>query len=100
MSDDWQGAERRARPELWEVGLARVEGKLDAIIASTTSLSASVTAMDQRIRSLEAEMASSRQQLSDIERRQPPRISWTAATSAIVAIIALGLVLAEAIYRR
>ena len=94
MTDD--GPTRPA----WEVSLARVEGKLDAIIASTASLSASVTAMDQRIRSLEAEMASSRQQLSYIERRQPPRINWTAAASAIVAIVALGIVLAEAIYRR
>ena len=32
--DTWPGAERRARPELWEVSLARLEGKLDAIIAS------------------------------------------------------------------
>lgn len=86
-------------PDSWQVALARVEGKLDAIITSNAALASSVTDMDRRLRSTETDIAGMRQQLAEIESREPPRVSWVAIVSAIAAVVAVLLVLGDRIYQ-
>ena len=82
----------------WRVALARVEGKLDAIITSNAALASSVTDMDRRLRSTETDIAGMRQQLAEIERHEPPRVNWVGVITAITAVLAVLVVLADHIY--
>ena len=82
----------------WEVSLARLEGKLDAIIASNAALTVSVNDLDRRVRDVETSMATVRQQLSEIERHEPPRANWVGVVSAAVAALTLGLFIAERLF--
>ena len=83
----------------WRVALARVEGKLDAIITSNAALASSVTDMDRRLRSTETDIAGMRQQLAEIESHEPPRVNWVGVITAITAVLAVLLVLADRIYQ-
>ena len=83
----------------WQVALARVEGKLDAIITSTAALTSSVTDLDRRVRDVETSMATVNQQLNEIERHEPPRVNWVGVITAITAVLAVLLVLADRIYQ-
>ena len=74
-----------------ELGLAKIEGKLDAIIAVQTATTASVSDLDKRVRALESLVAALKQQIAG-------RLPWTAVTAAVVAIIGVGLVVADRIY--
>ncbi len=85
--------------EDWRIALARVEGKLDAIITSNAALASSVTDMDRRLRDAETGIAAMRQQLAEIESHEPPRVSWVAIVSAIAAVVAVLLVLGDRIYQ-
>ncbi len=82
----------------WEVSLARLEGKLDAIIASNAALTVSVNDLDRRVRDVEQSMATMKQQLAEIERSKVSRVPWTAATAAIAGIVAVALVVAERLF--
>ena len=82
----------------WEVSLARLEGKLDAIIASNAALTSTVTDLDRRVRDVEQSMATMRQQLTEIERHEAPRANWVGVMSAVVAAITLGFIIAERLF--
>ena len=82
----------------WAVSLARLEGKLDAIIASNAALTVTVNDLDRRVRDVEQNMATVRQQLSEIERHEPPRANWVGVISAAVAALTLGLFIAERLF--
>ena len=82
----------------WAVSLARLEGKLDAIIASNAALTVTVNDLDRRVRDVEQNMATVRQQLSEIERHEPPRANWVGVISAVVAAITLGFFIAERLF--
>ena len=86
-------------PDSWQVALARVEGKLDAIITSTAALTSTVTDLDRRVRDVETSMATVNQQLNEIERHEPPRVNWVGVITAITAVLAVLLVLADRIYQ-
>ena len=83
----------------WQVALARVEGKLDAIITSTAALTSTVTDLDRRVRDVETSMATVNQQLNEIERHEPPRVNWVGVITAITAVLAVLLVLADRVYQ-
>lgn len=83
----------------WQVALARVEGKLDAIITSTAALTSTVTDLDRRVRDMETSMATVKQQLNEIERHEPPRVNWVGVITAITAVLAVLVVLADRIYQ-
>ena len=84
------GYDRRRTYNL-ELGLAKIEGKLDAIIAVQTATTASVSDLDKRVRALESLVSALKQQIAG-------RLPWTAVTAAVVAIIGVGLVVADRIY--
>lgn len=86
-------------PDSWQVALARVEGKLDAIITSTAALTSTVTDLDRRVRDVETSMATVKQQLNEIERHEPPRVNWVGVITAITAVLAVLVVLADRIYQ-
>ena len=86
-------------PDSWQVALARVEGKLDAIITSTAALTSTVTDLDRRLRSTETDIAGMRQQLAEIESHEPPRVNWVGVITAITAVLAVLLVLADRVYQ-
>ena len=85
--------------EAWRLALARVEGKLDAIIASNAALTVTVNDLDRRVRDVETSMATVRQQLSEIERHEPPRANWVGVISATVAALTLGFIIAERLFQ-
>lgn len=85
-------------PDSWQVALARVEGKLDAIITSTAALTSTVTDLDRRVRDVETSMATVKQQLNEIERHEPPRVNWVGVVSAVTALVAVLIVIADRIY--
>ena len=87
-----------SNPESWEVALARLEGKLDAIIASNAALTVSVNDLDRRVRDVEQSMATMKQQLTEIERHEAPRANWVGVMSAVVAAITLGFIIAERLF--
>ena len=82
----------------WEVSLARLEGKLDAIIASNAALTVTVNDLDRRVRDVETSMATVRQQLTEMERHEAPRANWVGVVSAVVAAITLGFIIAERLF--
>ena len=82
----------------WEVSLARLEGKLDAIIASNAALTSTVTDLDRRVRDVEQSMATMKQQLTEMERHEAPRANWVGVMSAVVAAITLGFIIAERLF--
>ena len=82
----------------WEVSLARLEGKLDAIITSTAALTSTVTDLDRRVRDVEQSMATMKQQLTEMERHEAPRANWVGVVSAVVAAITLGFIIAERLF--
>ena len=82
----------------WEVSLARLEGKLDAIIASNAALTVSVNDLDRRVRDVEQSMATMKQQLTEMERHEAPRANWVGVMSAVVAAITLGFIIAERLF--
>ena len=82
----------------WEVALARLEGKLDAIITSTAALTSTVTDLDRRVRDVEQSMATMKQQLTEMERHEAPRANWVGVMSAVVAAITLGFIIAERLF--
>ena len=82
----------------WEVSLARLEGKLDAIIASNAALTSTVTDLDRRVRDVEQSMATMKQQLTEMERHEAPRANWVGVVSAAVAAITLGFFIAERLF--
>ena len=82
----------------WAVSLARLEGKLDAIIASNAALTVTVNDLDRRVRDVEQNMATMRQQLTEIDRQKPPRTNWAVVTSTLAACLAVGLVIAEKLF--
>ena len=82
----------------WEVSLARLEGKLDAIIASNAALTVSVNDLDRRVRDVEQSMATMKQQLTEMERHEAPRANWVGVVSAAVAAITLGFFIAERLF--
>ena len=84
--------------EAWRLALARVEGKLDAVIASNAALTVTVNDLDRRVRDVETSMAAVKQQLSEIERHEPPRANWVGVVSAVVAAITLGFFIAERLF--
>ena len=85
--------------EAWRLALARVEGKLDAIIASNAALTVSVNDLDRRVRDVETSMATVRQQLSEIERHEPPKANWVGVIGAAVAALTLGFIIAERLFQ-
>ena len=87
-----------SNPESWEVALARLEGKLDAIIASNAALTVSVNDLDRRVRDVEQSMATMKQQLTEMERHEAPRANWVGVVSAAVAAITLGFFIAERLF--
>jgi len=95
---DYVGPERRHSSQDWEIALARVEGKLDAIITSTAALTSTVTDLDRRVREVETGMATMRQQLTEIERHEPPRTNWTSTVAALVAVLGVLLIVLERLY--
>ena len=86
-------------PESWEVALARLEGKLDAIITSTAALTSTVTDLDRRVRDVEQSMATMKQQLTEMERHEAPRANWVGVVSAAVAALTLGFIIAERLFQ-
>ena len=84
--------------EAWRLALARVEGKLDAIIASNAALTVTVNDLDRRVRDVETSMATVRQQLTEMERHEAPRANWVGVVSAVVAAITLGFFIAERLF--
>ena len=84
--------------EAWRLALARVEGKLDAIIASNAALTVTVNDLDRRVRDVETSMATMKQQLTEIERHEAPRANWVGVVSAAVAAITLGFIIAERLF--
>jgi len=80
------------------VSLARLEGKLDAIIASNAALTVSVNDLDRRVRDVEQSMATMKQQLTEMERHEAPRANWVGVMSAVVAAITLGFIIAERLF--
>ena len=92
MSDgEWDGVERRKTYSGVELSLAKIEGKLDAIISVQTATTASVHDLDLRVRELETLVSALKQQISG-------KLPWTTISAAIVAIVGVGLILAERIY--
>lgn len=90
MTDEpYTGPERRTYN--LEIGLAKIEGKLDAMIAVQTATTASVSDLDKRVRALESLVAALKQQMAG-------RLPWTTVTAAVAAIIGVGLVIADRIY--
>ena len=85
--------------EAWRLALARVEGKLDAIIASNAALTVTVNDLDRRVRDVETSMATVRQQLSEIERHEPPKANWVGVIGAAVAALTLGFIIAERLFQ-
>ena len=85
--------------EAWRLALARVEGKLDAIIASNAALTANVSDLDRRVRDVETSMATVKQQLSEIERHEPPKANWVGVIGAAVAALTLGFIIAERLFQ-
>ncbi|MBK8168300.1 MAG: hypothetical protein IPK64_20315 [bacterium] len=83
----------------WEVSLARLEGKLDAIIASNAALTVSVNGLDRRVRDVETSMATMKQQLAEIDSQKPAKTNWTAVASTIAACLAVGLVIADRLFK-
>ena len=83
----------------WEVSLARLEGKLDAIIASNAALTVSVNDLDRRVRDVEQSMATMKQQLTEMERHEAPRANWVGVVSAAVAALTLGFIIAERLFQ-
>ena len=84
----------------WEVSLARLEGKLDAIIASNAALTVSVNDLDRRVRDVETSMATMKQQLiAEIDSQKPAKTNWTAVASTIAACLAVGLVIADRLFK-
>lgn len=81
----------RRRTHNVELSLAKIEGKLDAIIAVQTATTASVSDLDKRVRALESLVSALKQQIAG-------RLPWTTVTAAVVAIIGVGLVVADRIY--
>lgn len=75
-------------PDSWEVALARLEGKIDALIATQTTLTNNVSDIDKRVRDLETSVA----------KLQAPRQQWPAIASAIAAMLAVALVLADRLF--
>lgn len=75
-------------PESWEVALARLEGKIDALIATQATLTANVSDIDKRVRELEQSVA----------KLQAPRQQWPAIASAVAAILAVSLVIADRLF--
>ena len=96
--ETYSGPERR-RTYGVELALARIEGRLDSIIASTTALTASVVDIDRRVRDVETGMAAVKTQLNEIERKEAPRVNWTAVVSAAAAVLAVLLVVGDRIYQ-
>lgn len=82
----------------WRVGLARLEGKVDALLTGVQGLSTSVVHIDKRVRDLETAMAGVKVTLADIERAEPPKVNWAGVLSALAAVIAVLLVLADRVY--
>ena len=82
-----------------EVSLARLEGKLDAIIASNAALTVTVNDLDRRVRDVETSMATMKQQLAEIDSQKPAKTNWTAVASTIAACLAVGLVIAERLFK-
>ena len=85
--------------EAWRLALARVEGKLDAIIASSAALTVTVNDLDRRVRDVETSMATMKQQLAEIDSQKPAKTNWTAVASTIAACLAVGLVIAERLFQ-
>jgi hypothetical protein len=96
--DDYHGPDRRQGTGEWEVALARVEGKLDAIITSTAMLTSTVTDLDRRVRDVETSMATVKQKLNTIERHEAPRTNWTSIVAALVAALGVLLIILERLY--
>lgn len=84
--------------ETWRVALARLEGKIDTMVSLSTRMQITVTDVESRVRDLETSMATVKQQLSEIERREPPRANWAIVTSTLAACLAVGLVIAEKLF--
>lgn len=82
----------------WRIALARVEGKLDAIITANAALTVSVTDIDRRVRDVEITVAAMRQQLTEIEQHEAPRVNWTAIVSTLAAVLAVALIIGDRIY--
>ena len=77
-------------PESWEVALARLEGKIDTMVALSTTMQSTVTDLDRRVRDVETSMATMKQQLAEIDNQKPAKTNWTAAASTIAACLAVG----------
>lgn len=75
-------------PDSWEVALARLEGKIDALIATQATLTANVGDIDKRVRDLEQSVA----------KLQTPKQQWPAVASAIAAMLAVAFVLADRLF--
>lgn len=84
--------------ESWRVALARVEGKIDTMVALATRMQVTVADLDRRVRDVETSMARVKQQLSEIERHEAPRANWVGVISAVVAAITLGFFIAERLF--
>ena len=86
-------------PESWEVALARLEGKIDTMVALSTAMQSTVTDLDRRVRDVETSMATMKQQLAEIDSQKPAKTNWTAVASTIAACLAVGLVIAERLFK-
>ena len=95
----YTGPERRSSTIVWEVGIARLETKLDALLASVTTLVADVNELERRVQVLEVSVARFDQLHGDIAARTPSPTSWPAVLSSVAALVALALVVVERIYR-
>ena len=86
-------------PESWEVALARLEGKIDTMVALSTTMQSTVTDLDRRVRDVETSMATMKQQLAEIEGHEAPRANWVGVVSAAVAALTLGFIIAERLFQ-
>lgn len=92
MSDgEWDGVERRKTYSGLELSLAKIEGKLDAIIQVQSATTASVADLDKRVRELETLVSALKQQMSG-------RLPWTTVTAAVVGVVGIAMILFEQIY--
>lgn len=68
------------------VALARLEGKVDALLASLNLLNVSIHDLDTRVREVEREVAALKQQQVDVT---APKVAWPVVAGALAAAATL-----------
>lgn len=76
--------------------LARMEGKVDALLQSFVLLNTSINDMDSRLREVEREVAALKQQQFD---EYTPRVSWAVVLGSAVAALTLGWLVLKEVFK-